>query len=104
MACKDKEKAKPQATGFDARCEQLGKACGDKVKHIDKIADDCKAAAAKLTEKGCTEKAVAVYDCYEKEVCGKDDKVWALDDLRVLADRKGKCATERTAFRECVGK
>jgi hypothetical protein len=45
-----------------------------------------------------------MYDCFEKELCGKTDKVWALDDLRVLADRKNKCVAERNAVAECPGK
>jgi hypothetical protein len=101
--CKDKGGAK-SVTDLDKRCEQLAKGCGDKDKHVDKIVDDCKAAAKKQVDKGCVDKAVAVYDCYEKELCGKEDKVWALEDLRVLADRQNKCTAERTALKDCVGK
>ena len=84
------------------RCEQLGKACGDNEKHSQKIVDECKAAAAKQAT--CADKLSAMYDCYEKEVCGKADKVWALDDMRVLADRNNKCAAERNAVSECAPK
>ena len=93
MACKDKPAG-------DA-CEQLGKTCGDNDKHGEKITADCKAAPPKA---GCEDKTNALYGCYEKELCGKSDKVWALEDLRVLADRKSKCAAERAAVAECVGK
>ena len=48
-------------------------------------------------------KAVAAYDCYEKQLCGKGDKVWALGDLRVLSERHGKCAAERDASHACAG-
>ena len=99
--CKNKDAA---PTGLDKRCEQLAKACGDKDKHSDKLADECKQAAQKQTEKTCTDKAVAAYDCYEKELCGKEDKVWALDDFRVLADRHKKCVAERDALKDCATK
>ena len=29
------------------------------------------------------DKAVAAYDCYEKELCGKEDRVWTIEDLRL---------------------
>ncbi|HEX5058882.1 MAG TPA: hypothetical protein VFV99_05950 [Kofleriaceae bacterium] len=90
-------------TGLDKRCEQLAKACGDKDKHIEKITGECKQAAQKQTEKTCMDKAIAAYDCYEKELCG-GEKVWALDDFRVLADRHKKCTAERDALKECTGK
>lgn len=86
------------------RCDELGKACGDSDKHVQAIAAGCKEAAKEQVASGCTEKAVAAYDCYLKELCGKGDKVWALDDLRVLSERHGKCVAERTASAECVGK
>jgi len=91
-------------TDLEKRCDQLAKACGDADKHVSKIADECKAAAKKQTEKKCDAKAISAYDCYEKELCGKEDKVWALDDLRVLTDRHKKCVAERDAARDCVGK
>ena len=105
-ACKDKkgDAAKEGTTDLDKRCEQLAKACSDTEKHIDKLVGECKQAAKVQIEKGCTDKAMAVFDCYEKELCGGTDKVWAIDDLRVLADRKSKCTAERKAGRECVGK
>jgi hypothetical protein len=93
-----------EATGLDKRCEQIAKACGDKDKHSDKLADECKQAAQKQTAKSCVDKAIAAYDCYEKELCGKDDKVWALDDFRVLADRHKKCTAERDALKDCASK
>jgi hypothetical protein len=105
--CKDKgDKATAQggAGGLDARCEKLSKACGDSDKHVEKLVDECKQAAKKQVDKGCADKAVAAYDCYETEVCGKADKVWALDDLRVLADRQKACVAERKALRECTAK
>jgi len=98
-ACK-----KNKGTALDKRCETLAKACGDEDKHITKIVEECKQAAQKQEEKKCVDKATAAYDCYEKELCGKTDKVWALDDFRVLADRHSKCVAERDAARDCVGK
>ena len=107
---KDKEKGKSadgtgEASSADlvTRCDELAKACGDQEKHIQTIAAECKEAAKEQVAGGCTEKAVAAYDCYLKELCGKADKVWALDDLRVLSDRHGKCVAERDASRACVG-
>lgn len=102
-ACKGKGDV-AKTSDLDARCEQLAKACGDKDKHVDKIADGCKLTAPKLLDKGCKDQAIAVYDCYEKELCGKADKVWAVDDLRVLSDRESKCVAERKALTECAGK
>ena len=113
-ACKDKadatklqpgaaEVAKPaSAADLDKRCVQLGKVCGDQAKHVDKIVDACKQAAVKQAEKGCVGKAIALDDCYEKELCLGGDKVWALDDLHVLAERHGKCGVEQKAIRACV--
>jgi hypothetical protein len=106
-ACKDKgDAAKTQGSAADLneRCAQVGKTCGEKGKHIAKIVEDCMQAAKQQVEKGCTAKAIALYDCYQKEVCGSVDKVWALEDLHVLADRHNKCVAERAASRECVEK
>jgi hypothetical protein len=105
-ACKDKGTAPGSQTSgadLDKRCEQLGKTCGDTDKHVEKFVDECKQAAKKQVEDGCTDKAIAVYDC-EKSLCGSGDKVWALDDLRVLAERHGTCAAERKASGECAKK
>ena len=112
---KDKDKDKGTGTGDEGtggassadlvtRCDELAKACGDKEKHIQAIASACKEAAKEQVASGCTEKAVAAYDCYLKELCGKADKIWALEDLRVLSDRHGKCVAERDASRACVEK
>ena len=101
--CKDKAKT-GGAADLDARCEQMAKACGDNDKHIEKLIEECKDTAKKQVEKGCADKAIAVYDCYQKEACGKGDRVWALEDLRVLADRQKQCVAERDALGQCVGK
>ena len=87
-----------------ARCDQLGKACGDNDKHAGDIIAECKQGAEKQLAGGCAESAMAAWDCYEGELCGKGDKVWALDDLRVLSERHGKCAIEREANLKCVGR
>lgn len=98
------EPAKPTAAPVDdKRCLQLAKLCGDKAKHVDKIVEECKAGAVKEAAKGCTDKVTAVYDCYQRELCGKAEKVWTLPDLRVLAERHGKCENERTAAKSCMG-
>ena len=113
-ACKDGDESKPDAGEKAApatqagdrlgkRCEQLGKACGAKDKHEEKITGECKAAAKAQADKGCTDKVVALYDCYEKEICEPVNKVWAMDDFRVLVDRHKKCEAERKASDECVG-
>jgi hypothetical protein len=96
-----KKTAEPGPVDLNQRCEQLGKACGDNDKHSEKIVAGCKQAQV---DKACTDKSVAAYDCYEKEVCGKGDKIWAFEDLRVLADRGGKCVAERDAVAACVKK
>jgi hypothetical protein len=112
MACNDKGKdkdkgaaAKPTATAadLDERCTLMAKACGEKDKHVDKIVEACKQTAKKQVEKGCTDKVIAAYDCYATDLCGGSDKVWAFEDLRVLADRHNKCVAERKAVRECLG-
>ena len=103
--CKDKgTPEKTQVAELHRHCEQLGMACGDKDKHVEKLVEECSTAATKQVEKGCADKANALYDCYQKEVCGSTtEKVWALDDLRVLATRHKKCDAERTALTTCEG-
>ena len=88
---------------LNKRCEQLAIACGEKDKHQEKILEECKQAAKKQAEKGCTEKVSDAYDCYEQDICAKIKKVWAMDDFRVLVDRHNKCVDERNASQECVG-
>jgi hypothetical protein len=95
-------KAAP-ANDADKQCLALAKLCGDKSKHVDKIAGECKAAATKQAAKGCTDKAKAAYDCYQRELCGTAEKVWSLADLGVLAERHKKCVTERSALLACAG-
>lgn len=107
--CKDKDKGGTTKTSgtaadLDQRCQHLAAACGDQGKHVDKIADECKVTAKTQVAKGCTGAAIAAYRCYEAELCGKADKVWAVDDLRVLAERQGKCVDERAALATCVAK
>jgi hypothetical protein len=104
-ACKDKGDETKTGSGplsVDQRCERLGKLCGDKDKHVQKLIDECKQALTK--QPACTEKLSSVYDCYEKELCGSADKVWAIDDLRVLAERKNTCVAERKAIGDCTSK
>ena len=103
--CKDQgTSAKSQVADLHRACEQLGMVCGDKDKHVEKLVEECSLAATKQVDKGCADKATALYDCYEKEVCGAAEKVWALQDLHVLADRHKKCVTERAALTACEGK
>jgi len=101
--CKDKAKTGP-AADLEKKCGELAKACGDSDKHVEKVSDECKQVAKTQVENGCADKAIATYDCYEKDVCGNGDKVWALDDLRVLAERHKKCVGERTASADCAKK
>jgi len=105
--CKDKDKPgqtgkAPSGADLMTRCEEVGKACGELDKHVQKIVEECKLAAKDQFASGCTDKAIAAYDCYQKQLCGKSDKVWALEDLRVLSERHGKCTAERDALRACV--
>jgi hypothetical protein len=103
--CTDKKDPKrlANAARLDQQCEQLGKVCGDSDKHTATLVEQCKAAAAKQTDKGCTEPALAAYACYAKEVCG-EEKVWVLDDFRVLTERHKKCVAEYKAVRDCGAK
>jgi hypothetical protein len=110
MGCgkgKDKDKDKGGTAGSSAdlmtRCDQLAKACGDSDKHVQKIADECKEAAKEQVASACTEKAIGLYDCYEKQLCGKADKVWSLGDFGVLSQRHSACAPEREAILTCLG-
>lgn len=103
-ACKDnvdEPGAKTAAVDLDKRCVQLAKICGDKGKHVEKITEECKLAAQKQIANGCTAKVTAVYDCYERELCGSGDKVWTIEDLRRLATRHNKCVVEQEASRTC---
>ncbi len=104
-ACKGGSSApKATAADLDKRCTQIGPACGEKVKHQERMIEECQTAAKKQVEQGCTDQVMAAYDCFDKELCGKGDKVWALDDLNVLAERKTKCDAELKAVRECTQK
>jgi hypothetical protein len=100
-ACKG---GKGGASDLAKQCEQLGTACGAEQKHQQKILDECKQGVDKLAEKGCADETAAAYACYQKELCGKGDPVWTIEDLRVLAERHDKCTTERNAVRDCVTK
>lgn len=91
-----------QTKSLEERCETLGKACGDQDKHKAKITEECKAAAKKQGEKGCSREVLAAYDCYEKEICTESKKIWALDDFRVLSDRLSRCLEQRKASNKCV--
>jgi hypothetical protein len=102
MGCKGKGD-KAEGSDLDARCAQLAKACADE-KHGDKLVADCKQAATKQTASSCVEMVKAAYDCFEKELCGKGEPAWTLDDLGVLADRHKKCVAERDAARNCAAK
>jgi len=97
------ETAPPPGVEIEKRCLTLAKLCGDKSKHVEKMADECKQAATKQQAKSCVDKAMAVYDCYERDVCGKGDKVWTLGDLEVLSTRHKACAAEQTALHTCMG-
>lgn len=92
-----------QTTSLDDRCVQLAKACGHTDKHVARIIAQCKQAAKTQVEQGCTDTAIAAYDCYETRLCGKADNVWALDDLRILSARHATCVAEGDAVRACVG-
>ena len=103
-ACDSREETGSAKGGVSlvARCEQMAKACGDKEKHVAKIVAECQRSGSTKTGTRCEAQAIAVYDCYEKQVCAGKDKVWALDDLRVLAERHEKCVAERDALRACA--
>jgi hypothetical protein len=94
--------SKAGAVDFDQRCSQLAKACSQQDRHIEKVFDGCKELGAKPADVACTDKLVALYDCYQKQVCGGSDKVWAFDDLRVLAERHKVCTAESKAFTACT--
>jgi hypothetical protein len=108
-ACNDDSKFDPRkktapSPALDGdRCEEMAKACSDE-KHVSKLAGECSKAGVKLGQRGCTLSAATLYQCYETKLCGKSDKVWTLDDLRVLAERHDVCKSEREALRECVAK
>ena len=102
-ANKPADNAPPAAANLDARCERLAKACGDKPKHLDKITAECKQATVKQLDKRCLDRVTVVYDCYEEALCSTGERVWSVDDLRVLSDRHNRCVAERAALRACVG-
>ena len=101
-ACKGKDDAGgggSATVNLDQRCEQLSKTCGDNEKHVAKLLEGCKQAAT--AQASCADKVAALYDCYEKQVCGKGDRIWAYEDLGVLSARTNACVTERKAVSEC---
>ena len=106
IGCKGEEKAAPAkgAVDFNARCSQLAKACSNNDKHIEKLFDGCTEAAKKQPDAACADKLRALYDCYEKSVCGGSDKVWAFEDLGVLAQRHKTCVAETSALASCGAK
>jgi len=81
----------------EQRCEQLAKTCADTGKHVEKLRDECKQAITPT----CADKQSALYECYQKELCHKADRIWALQDLGVLAERKNVCVEERKAVSAC---
>ena len=101
------EQAQPKAPAdrtenLNKRCEQLSQACGQQDKHKEQIGKECKEAAKQQVDSGCADQAVAAYDCYEKAFCIKGERIWALDDFRVLTERHSKCVEERKAIHKCA--
>lgn len=97
------EEEKKQGTEkLTARCDKLGKACGEEDKHKTKITEECKGAIKGQVDKGCADKVIAVYDCYEKDVCVKGERIWAFDDFRVLTTRNKKCVEQLKASNDCI--
>jgi hypothetical protein len=92
----------PAGAALKARCAQLAKACGDQEKHVEDILEACTEAAETQIARGCAAQAVAAYTCFEDSLCGKDDEVWALDDLRVLSERHEACLAPREALSTCL--
>ncbi|HUS30088.1 MAG TPA: hypothetical protein VMZ53_16390 [Kofleriaceae bacterium] len=103
-ACGKDSKGGPSVADLEKRCDALSKACADTDKHVEKLGGECKAAAKTESERGCGDKAIALYNCYENAVCGTGDRVWALPDLKVLAERHKKCDAEQAALTACVDK
>jgi hypothetical protein len=102
-ACKG-DKGGGNTADLDKRCEALAKACADTDKHIEKLTEECKGVAKTEADKGCSDKALALYNCYENAVCGTGDRVWALPDLKVLSERHKKCDAEQAALTACMDK
>jgi hypothetical protein len=100
MGCKGDGDQAASESDLIARCDQLAQACGDADKHVQTIGQECKNLAEEAGE--CAAEALALYDCYERQLCPRDDDVWAFDDLRVLSDRHHKCLEERDALNVCL--
>lgn len=103
-ACGKDKKEQAAAADLEARCALLAKACGEKDKHVERITEECKGNSKPPSEKGCAAQAMSLYDCWEKDVCGGKDKVWSLDDLKVLAQRNKKCEAQAKALEDCTTK
>jgi hypothetical protein len=103
-ACGKDKKEQAAAADLDARCALMAKACGDKDKHQERITEECKGMSKSPGEKGCASQAMALYDCWEKDVCSGTAKVWTLDDLKVLAKRHNKCVAQAKALEDCTVK
>ena len=78
-ACKGKGDA-GKATTLDQRCEELAKTCGDNDKHVAALLAGCKQVEVPT----CGDKLSALYTCYEKQLCGRGDRIWAFDDLGLI--------------------
>ena len=96
------EVAAAQTKSLAERCDALGTKCGEKDKHKAKITEECKEAAKAQGAKGCGKEVLAAYDCYEKEICTGSNKIWVLDDFRVLTDQTSKCVEQRKSAQKCV--
>ncbi len=85
-----------------AQCDQLAGACGDGEEHVETIGQECKELVDRTGADACADAALALFDCYERELCERDDAVWALDDLRVLSERHETCLDQRDALNLCL--
>ncbi len=86
----------------EAQCDTLGKACGKKEKHAEAIAKGCKEPLKEQLKAGCTTQLVAVFACYEKDICSGKEAVQVYDDFRVLTKRHDKCGDEMSAAQACM--
>lgn len=90
----------PSDSDIADRCDQLGEACGEDGEHVETIAEECKDSVE--SDSTCYAEALALFECYQGQICVRDDEVWGFQDLHVLSDRHEACLEQRDELDGCL--